>query len=408
MRYTLLNPNDAGWPAAVDALWAALGSPGEPTLFPPYFVKSAFVKLGGRLLAFQDEAGSLLGAGLLFPKAIVNGAPLYTLRLHALGPLPADSELIAACQELLAPARVALYRPADGQTFAPSHNDVHGFDVGAPEAGEMPAVDALQQTIWGGGPAEQYPDDMYSAEFGLGTALVARRDAELAGFLFGFVRFGELGGLEALGLPYNTGLSIESQRMGVAPAYRRYGLAATLKRAQARQANARGIDIIHWTADPLQYANAVLNFGKLRAVAGEFYGSYYPFQNKLNRVSASRLSITWLIASARGRAGLSEAPRVEQRDLARFPACVVLNHGPEQIAAPAGASHIAVEIPADWTALQGDDPTLAVRWRATTDAILAAQLGFSSGRYLVVDAAAEGERRFLVASQFELGVLAPS
>lgn len=397
LRWLPLDHAAPGWPAAVDALWARLAPSGAP-LLPDYFVKTTFVKMGGRLLELRS-GDALLGAGLLFPRGLDSAGRRYTLRLHPLGALPADAEIEAALAALLAPDRAALYRPEDGRTYRASHAELGGFAIGVPGADELPAIRALHSAIWGGGAEARYPDDLHSAEFGPGTSLAARRDGRLAGFLLGFHRFGGLDALAALGPPHRTDLSLESQVMGVDPAFRRFGLAATLKRAQAREALARGVNLIHWTADPLQFANAVLNFGKLRAVAGALLPAYYPFQNELNRMAASRLSVTWLLGSAHGRAGLEDRPAAG-RDLGRYPGAAVLSDGPRRLREPDGAPHIAVSIPADWTALQRDDPALAAGWRAASDAILAAHLGFAPGRYLVVDAATDGERRYLVASRF--------
>jgi hypothetical protein len=43
----------------------------------------------------------------------------------------------------------------------------------------------------------------------------------------------------------------------------------------------------------------VLNFGKLRAVALNYYPDYYPIRNELNQVAASRLEITRLVRTGR-------------------------------------------------------------------------------------------------------------
>ena len=401
--WELLDHTAPGWPGAVDALYARL-DPESLLLVPVYFVKTALVKLGGRLLALR-EGDELRAVALLFPRAVEAGRPLYTLRLQQLGPLPYDAALLAELAPLIAPGRALLYRPEDGRSFAPTHADAAGCELGAPSAAELLAVRRLRGAIWGLADEEGYPDDLHSAEFGPGTSLVARQGGELVGFLLGFHRFG-LPALAALGLPYQLELAIESQVMGVAPALRRFGLAAALKREQARQALARGLDLVHWTADPLQYPNAVLNFGKLRAVAGEFTPAYYPFVNALNRTHASRLGISWLPRSARGRAGMADPPRNAPRGLARFPGCALLNAGLAPLAAPADAPYLALEIPADWTALQRDDAGLAAAWRTTSDALLAAQLGYAAGRYVVVDAAAEGERRYLVAQRYAPELLA--
>lgn len=403
MRCVLIDHTGPGWPAIVDRLHARL-SRTSSALLPTHFVKTTFVKMGGRLLTL-GEGEKLLAVGLLFPRALEGGLPVYTLRLHELGPLPPDDELRAVVEGLIAPGRAVLYRPADGRTYGPTSIQSGPFELGRPAPEELAAVRRLHSAIWGVTEAEGYPEDLYSAEFAPGTALVARRDGQVAGFLLGFRRFG-LPALEGLDLPYQLALAIESQVMGVAPEQRRSGLAAMLKREQARLALADGIDLIHWTADPLQYPNAVLNFARLRAVAGEFTPAYYPFQNELNRVPASRLGISWLPRSARGRAGRSDGGG-EDRRLGRFPGCVVLNEGPVPLAGPGGAPHLAVEIPADWTALQRDEPELAAAWRDATDTLFAAYLGYEPGRYVVADVAAEGPRRYLVAHRFTPELLAP-
>lgn len=75
--------------------------------------------------------------------------------------------------------------------------------------------------------------------------------------------------------------------MGVLPAYRGLRLGYLLK-GYAEHAVAQGICAIHLQFDPLQYVNAALNFGLLRAVSFTFTPDYYPFRNALNRSPASR------------------------------------------------------------------------------------------------------------------------
>jgi predicted GNAT superfamily acetyltransferase len=370
--------------------------------------------MGGRVLSMSDDGG-LCGAALLFPRGMAGGRRAYTLRVslrwQVAGGRWQDQAILQAWQEIAptveqggprAPASVVLYRPGDARTYVATHQQLGAFDIGAPAMEELPAIREIRAAIWGVAAGDQFPSDLHSAEFGPGTSLVARAEGRLVGFLLGFYRFGGLEGLESAGV--DTSLCVESQVMGVSPDVRRGGLAAALKRAQAAEAMARGVGVIHWTADPLQFPNATLNFHKLRAVAGEFYPAFYPFTNDLNRVPASRLGIAWLPATAWGRAGLADGPRID-RGLARFPGCAVLNDGPQILGGPRGAPHIAVEIPADWTALQRDDLGAAAAWRAATDAILAEVVGFAPGRYLVADVAIEGERRYIVGHAFDLGML---
>lgn len=372
VSWRIYDADAADWPAQVDRLWTR--ARGEP-LLPDYFVKTTFVKLGGRLLELLVDAGSA-AIGLLFPRDLVAGRRIFTLRLHAFGPLPDDAQLISALTPLIAPDMVHIYRPAEGRSFAGSHLPIGDFDLGAPAADELPAIKALHAAIWGGGDEARYPNDLHSAEFGPGTSLVARKHGTLAGFLFGFVRFGGPADLAAAGVA--TAIGIESQVMGIAPEFRRFGLAATLKRAQARAALARGIGLIRWTADPLQFANATLNFAKLRAVCGQIYPDYYPFRNALNRVPASRLALTWLPDSLYGRQGMLDVPAA--RELSRYREVAILNDGPHRLTVRAGAPQIALEIPADWTTLQHEHEALAAAWRRTSDGLLVEHLGFAPGR----------------------------
>jgi predicted GNAT superfamily acetyltransferase len=395
--------------ALVATLWARLAPQGD-ALLPAHFVSATFARMGGRMAIAANGA-----LGLLFPRSLLladgmrlpssagqNPQPKiqnptrrqYTLRLHG----QADLAELAA---LLAPDEFVLHDPRQTErlSYPASHMPAGEFDLGAPAQAELAAIRALHAAVWGDDASARYPADLFSAEFAPATALVARRDNQLLGFLLGFYRFG-LAALEGLALPWRSDLAVESQVMAVAPAARRSGLAATLKRTQARQTLAAGLDLIHWTADPLQYANAALNFGRLRALAGEHYADYYPFRNALNRLPAARLGLIWLPRSAHGSRGLHDDPTPIGGSLTRFPGCVKLNDGPQPRAGSTDAPWIALEIPADWTALQHADLALATRWRATSDTLLARYLGFAPGRYLISDVAGESARRYLVARRF--------
>lgn len=437
LRLTLINHTATRWPNELAALWQALGAPYNPDLPPDYFIQTTFVKMGGRVIALH-AAERTCGVALLFPRGVEAGRRIYTLRVsealghreHALGNRMGNmlvssaaqrtataehQHLIRSVSELLAThmpeflplsqfddkavADIRIHYPQRAYGYAPSYHRVGDFTIGAPSSAELAAIRAMHITIWGATPGAQYPDDLHSSEFGPATSLVARAGDRLAGFLLGFYRFGGLNGLERTGV--DTSLSIESQVMGIDPGVRRSGLAATLKRVQAAESLALGIGVIHWTADPLQFANAALNFHKLRAVAGEFYPAYYPFQNALNRVPASRFGIVWLPRTPWGQRGMKDRPRGDL-SLSRFPGCVVLNAGIEHVGVPDGAAYIAIEIPADWTNLQISDLEAAQAWRSVTDTIFSEVIGYTSGRYLITDVASAGERRYLIGQPADL------
>ncbi|WP_322488510.1 GNAT family N-acetyltransferase [Chloroflexus sp.] len=362
-----LNPADPAWHGTIDQLWQHLGAPRNPELLPPHFVKSTFPRMGG-MVATIDVHQRLAGVGLLFPRAIAaDGTRSYTLRLHEFDQ-QLDNDLLRAAFH---PTPVIIYRPRDRQTFAPLAPRPAGIWIGPPQADDLPAIAALYREVWNSQP---YPTDLFSAEFGPGTALAATVDGQLAGFLLGFFRFG--------GAPNAPeALAIESQVMAVDPAYRGHGLATRLKREQARDALARGLHCIQWTVDPLQLPNALLNFNRLHAVAGTFVRGYYPVHNALNLVTASRFIITWLPASAHGRLGLTDGG--ERLTLADLPGVAVLNDGPQPLPAPDDPPAIAIAIPPDWTALQRRDLALATAWRDATDALFAAWIGWEAGKYVI-------------------------
>jgi predicted GNAT superfamily acetyltransferase len=233
----------------------------------------------------------------------------------------------------------------------------------------------------------------------LGTSLVARVDGEIAGFLFGFYKQG------GPPLPgdwherWQGNMRIESQVMGVLPEYRGLRIGYLLKRLQAEQARSQGIGIIHWTVDPLQYPNAALNFGLLRAVAFTFTPDYYPFRNELNRAPASRFSLTWLIGSARVQVKPLHDARSTILHLDQHPEIVHVNEGWRQLDFAATAPIMAIEIPANWTQLQQQDPDEALAWRTATDRLFTHYIGSSAGNYIVTDVGVAAERRYLIIQQ---------
>ena len=58
-----------------------------------------------------------------------------------------------------------------------------------------------------------------------------------------------------------------------------------------------------------------------------------------------------------------------------------------------------MEIPHNWTALQAEDPDRAVRWRESTDRLLAKILGHEPGQYALTSVAEDGAHRYLIAER---------
>jgi predicted GNAT superfamily acetyltransferase len=353
---------------------ARLGAPGNPLLFPPHFLESVLPKIGGHTLAIERD-GQPAAYAFLFPR----GLRAYTVRWHPVSEIE-ESQILPLVARLFPDANLTLYDPRAPQPYQKTEifTDDNGFRYGRPDETEAVAARDLQRAIWK--PANDdglYPYDLYSTSFGAATALVARAGEEVAGFLFGFYKFG------------GQGLRIESQVAGVDPRWQGKNIGFHLKKLQGEQARREGIDIINWTVDPLQFNNARLNFKKLRAVSFRFLPGHYALKSDQNRTRASRLEISWLLPLAGDPA--------ETLDLETMPDVAIVNDGPRAVPFDGEAARIAIEIPRDWTALQKQDLSEAERWRDATDEILARWIGPEEGRFMITDVGVKGGRPYLIA-----------
>ncbi len=92
-----------------------------------------------------------------------------------------------------------------------------------------------------------------------------------------------------------------SHMTGVIPEHRFRGLGYILKLAQREIVLKQGMDLIVWTYDPLQGANAKFNIEKLGAIARKFYENYYgELRDEINRgMPTDRFEAEWWIKSRR-------------------------------------------------------------------------------------------------------------
>lgn len=392
------------WRADLDELYQQIGGGQNPTLLPYHFLQAAFPHIGGEAIRVQHGT-ELVGVAFALPydsdPASARHTPAYVIRYHTLtaATLFNWETLRPQFTQLLQSDHLIFYDPTAAHVYTPTHHLLGEVDIGRPSVAEAATIRTFQQQIWGSPPEFLYPVDLHSSDFPLGTSLVARVDGTVAGFLFGFYKRGGPTLPSAWSTHWHGELRIESQLMGVLPAYRGLRLSYLLKKVQAETALTQGIGVLHWTVDPLQYPNAALNFGLLRAVCFTFTPDYYPFRNDLNRSPASRLGLTWLIGSARVR----DIPLFEAQStllhLAHHPDIVRVNHGWQQLEFTATAPLIAIEIPANWTKLQQAQPDEALQWRSATDQLFSHYLGSTPGRYVITDVGVDGEQRFLIAQR---------
>ena len=406
MNVTLLDATSPHWGSEVERIGVELGAGQNPALFPYHFLFVTLSKIGGHIATFE-AGGRRTGIGFLFPRgrarSVNDARRTYTLRYHSrqAPEMPVDvTSTVAACEAALgSDASVVFYDPHAEHSFAATSVDIGPVNLGRPSAAEADGLRALQQQVWGSPPEFLYPSDIHSPDFGAGTSIVARVEGTLAGFLFGFYRFDGSPLPDDWGERYNGSTRLESQTMAVLPAFRGLRIASLLKRVQAQQAWQEGIGVIHWTADPLQFPNAALNFGLLRAIAYEFSADLYPFRNDLNRVHASRLSLTWLVASRR----VDDVPLVGSRsevvDMGHRRQIPRVNDGRNSADLTRQEPLIAIEVPVDWTALQKQDLDAALAWRRVTDEVLRHYIGRDQGKYAITGVGTADDRRFLLAER---------
>jgi chorismate synthase len=129
---------------------------------------------------------------------------------------------------------------------------------------DFAGVVEIQRRVWGDGYDDIVPLSIFAVIVKRGGILVGAFDGDrMAAFVF------SLPGLK------NGQPSQWSHMLGVDEPYRKSGIGARLKLVQRERALAQGLDLIEWTFDPLQAANAHLNFARLGVVAEEYLENVY-------------------------------------------------------------------------------------------------------------------------------------
>jgi predicted GNAT superfamily acetyltransferase len=179
-----------------------------------------------------------------------------------------------------------------------------------------------------------------------------------------------------------------SHMLGVLPEYRGSGLGYELKLQQRLRTLDMGLDLVEWTYDPLQAANAHLNFAKLGVVVEHYEENVYGDSSSAlhQGTPTDRFIAEWWVRS----------PGVEARLSGAAPAPRTLLDAPHvNRTEPAGVSIrsvdakltlseliLLVHIPTGFSEMQQNDPTLARAWRSATREIFTTYL---SRGYRVTD-----------------------
>lgn len=236
---------------------------------------------------------------------------------------------------------------------------------------EMYEAADLQRIYWGNEIESLVPAHMLYTIVSYGGHVICAFDGDhMIGLLIGLLGTN----VEESHRPAMANLLIASKRMVVLPDYRSGGIGQRLKLFQRELAVKQGIRLVAWTFDPLRAPNAYLNLRKLGGIGQAYQENLYGTRdgNGLALFGVSdRLKLEWWVTNRR----VEERLTGSRPDLA-LPQYLEANAtliNPTQAGAsfvlpaaetlgPAGGLAL-VEIPLNFTAMIGDDPTLAHDWQ---------------------------------------------
>ena len=114
---------------------------------------------------------------------------------------------------------------------------------------------------------------------------------------------------------------LHSHMTAVVPEFRDRGVGRRLKLFQRQDALRRGIDLIEWTFDPLEFRNAHFNFVRLGAVARRYVPNCYGITaSPLHAgLPTDRLVAEWWIDSARVKSILADDLKASAASAVRIP-----------------------------------------------------------------------------------------
>ena len=237
---------------------------------------------------------------------------------------------------------------------------------------EMKALEKLQQEVWGWDDLDTMPLMNFIVSREMGGVLIGAFDGNaLVGFVFGFVGC------------HHGQIVFHSHMLAVLPQFRDHGIGQKLKLAQRERALAKGFTCITWTFDPLQSANAYLNFTKLGVIANDYKINFYGenTSSALHRfIGTDRLWVSWFLESERVRNRLECRcePELSDEELEKHVSLVkTAPDGWPQTRAICSLDRdsVLIHVPADIGELQQQNPEQAVAWRNATRSAFTDALG---------------------------------
>ena len=227
---------------------------------------------------------------------------------------------------------------------------------------------ALQDETWGTGFSERVPTAILRVSQMIGgVAAGAFDDERMVGFVFGMtgVRDREL-------VHWSDMLAVREELRG-------QGVGERLKQYQRDKVIALGVTSMLWTYDPLQAKNANFNINHLGALPIEYVPDMYGSHTGSllhGTLPTDRFIVRWNLGDAprpRDRVPLpianTEVPLANPIGDDGLPSTALL----PSISPHAGP--LLVQVPVDFSAVQKEGRTIAMRWRLVIREIMTAWLG---------------------------------
>lgn len=225
----------------------------------------------------------------------------------------------------------------------------------------MREIERLQREVWGMPDIEVVPTHMLVGIVMAGGVAIGAFDesGEMVGFVFGLpgVKDGKL--------------IHHSHMLGVKPGLRSGGIGYQLKLKQREAVIEQGVDLVEWTFDPLQGANAKLNFAKLGVISRTYIRDAYGEMRDAINVGypSDRLLVEWWVKSPRVVKRISGElkPPVASALVSRGAELAIELEGGRPVPRKSFTKRVVVlPIPEDINTLRREDPGLAAEWRMAT------------------------------------------
>ena len=248
----------------------------------------------------------------------------------------------------------------------------------------------LHKSIWGLDDFEITPPHIYKATLQTGGhILIAYKNKEPAGFIYGFP------GFDSEGSRY-----FYIHNLGVEKKFRSLGIGLKLNFQLRKILLKESYNTVKWTFDPLESTNANLYIGKMGGIVEDYIKDYYgKMTDELNKnISSDRMIIKWKIKSSRvveklnSRDSFYTINDIEKSKCLNF---ISKDKKPKNNNSNSISDFYFLEIPANYHEIKIDSFDITREWRLYVRNILQS---FLKKGFVIVDTVYYNKRFFYVLS----------